>query len=107
MICFHLYVDKPFNCSAVAERLTKDLYALSNLQYKNMAILLEAKSVIIGREKEEINKMAVSAEQMVKVIDIVRASLLSSNTQKYKGLLEAMEQSHDTDLQAKAKELGE
>jgi len=106
MICFNLSVGKPFNCSAVAETLRKDLVALSNLEYKNMAIALVAKSVITEREKEEIDKMT-SANQMEKVINIVRASLLCNMTEKYKGLLESMEQSPDPALQAKAKQLGE
>jgi len=72
-----------------------------------MAIALEANGVITRQEKEEIDKMAVSANQMAKVIDIVRASLLGNNTKKYKGFLKAMEQSQDTDLKDKANKLGE
>jgi len=107
MIFFHLYVDKPFNCSAVEEMLRKDLVALCNLNYNNMAIALQANGVITRQEKEEIDKMAVNADKMAKIIDIVQASLLGNKTKKYKGLLKAMEQSQDTDLQDKAKELGE
>jgi len=107
MICFHLYVDKPFDCSAVAEMLRKDLVALSKFKYKNMAIALEANRVITGCEKEEIDKMTSNADQIMEVIKIVRASLLVNMTEKYKGLLQAMEQSEDLDLKAKAKELGE
>jgi len=106
MIRFHLCVDIPFNCSAVEEILRKDLVALSNLKYKNMSIALEANGVITMDEKEEIDRMT-SANQMEKVINYVRASLLCNKTKKYKGLLKAMEQSQDTDLQDKAKELGE
>ena len=104
MICFLLYVDKPFDCSAVAEMLRKDLVKLSKLKYKNMDIALEANGVITEREKEEIDKMT-SANQMAEVIRIVRASLLGNMTEKYKGFLDAMEQSEDPDLNAKAKEL--
>jgi len=107
MICFHLYADKPFDCSAVAEMLRKDLVALCNLKYKNMAIALKANGVIIEREKEEIDKMISSADQMAEVIKIVQASLSVNMTEKYKGFLQAMEQSEDAALKAKAKELGE
>ena len=105
MICFHLYVDKPFDCSAVAEMLRKDLVALSKFKYKNMDIALEANGVITEREKEEIDKMTSNADQIMEVIKIVRASLLGNMTEKYKGFLDAMEQSEDPDLNAKAKEL--
>ena len=72
-----------------------------------MAIALEANGVITRQEKEEIDKMKVSTYQMEKVINIVRTSLLGNNTKKYKHFLEAMEQSEDTDIKDKAKELGE
>jgi len=71
-----------------------------------MSIALYAKEVITREEREEIGKKTSEADQMVEVIDIVRASLVTKMTVKYKGLLEAMEESEDPDLKAKAKELG-
>ena len=43
---------------------------------------------------------------MEKVVDIVILSLNNNYTAKYKGFLEAMEESDDLLLQSKAKELG-
>ena len=44
---------------------------------------------------------------MQKVLDIVLTSLKCKQAEKYKGFLLAMEESDDTLLQIKAKELGE
>ena len=65
---------------------------------------LYAKNVITRQEKEEIDKL-IGKKQMEKVLDIIILSLNSNYTAKYKGFLEALEESEDSLLRDKAKEL--
>ena len=86
--------------------LKDNLVSLSNLSYENMKIALYAKSVITRNEKIKIDKMT-STDQIVEVIEIVRISLISKQTSKYKGFLESMEQSDDELLKKTARKYGE
>ena len=61
--------------------------------------------VITSAEKDLIDTLIGNAK-MEKVLDIVRVSLEANQTAKYKGFLQAMEESEDTLLKDKAKELG-
>ena len=61
--------------------------------------------VITSKQKDLIDTLTGNAK-MEKVLDIVRVSLKANQTAKYKGLLQAMEESEDTLLKDKAQELG-
>lgn len=80
---------------------------LCQLSYTNMRLLLEAKHVITENEKKQIDVKAANADQMASVIDIICGSLIIKNSKKYKGFLEAMEQSDDESLKEMARKLGE
>ena len=66
---------------------------------------LYAYDVITRDERIKIDSLIGSA-QMQMVLDILLVSLGVNQTTKYKGFLQAMEESEDTLLQVKAKELG-
>ena len=67
---------------------------------------LYSEEVITHDELTQIDAL-VGQAQMQKVLDIVLTSLKCKQAVKYKGFLIAMEESDDTLLQMKAKELGE
>ena len=95
-----------FNCKAVSEKLRKLVNTLSKLNYNAMKTSLFAKNVIIDQEMKMID-VKIGEEQMTHlIIHIIIPSLIVNNTEKYKGFLEAMEESDDTDLKGMAKKLG-
>lgn len=100
-----MYTALSVFCSTEARKLRDKYDDLLHLPYSSMSGNLFAKSVITIQEKQEIERL-VGRKQMEKVVDIVILSLNSSVTAKYKGFLEAMEESDDLLLQRKAKELG-
>ena len=101
MFCF-----SEFNCKAVAEELRKELDTLSKLNYNAMKTLLIAKNVITNQEMRIIDGK-IGEEQMVYLlVDKIIPSLNVNNSEKYKGFLEAMEGSDDSDLKNIAKKLG-
>ena len=92
-------------CSTAA-RMLRDKYAeLLLLPYSSMSRNLFAKKVITSQEKLEIEGL-IGLKQMEKVTDIIILSLNCNDTTKYKGFLEAMEESDDSVLEKKAKDLG-
>ena len=91
----------------MAKKLRENIVGLSNLSYTNMKLHLYAKGVITTTEKLEIDRMIVSSDQMERVIEIVRTSLLNKHTKKFKGLLESMEESEDDLLKETAIQYGE
>ena len=94
-----------FNCSEAARELKLRYDDLSNLSYDAMKGRLYAYDVITRDEKARIDRL-IGNEQVQKVLDILLVSLGGNQTSKYKGFLQAMEESDDTLLKAKAKELG-
>ena len=71
-----------------------------------MKTSLFKKSVITVQEMKTIN-IKIGEDQIIYlIVDIIIPSLKVNNSEKYKGFLEAMEESDDTDLQAMAKTLG-
>lgn len=72
-----------------------------------MNLLLYQKKVITKEERETINNLSTNKDKMSHlIIEILIVSLDHSFPEKYKGFLEAMEESDDTLLKHKAKELG-
>ena len=80
--------------------------SLIMLSYANMKYLLKSKNVITYLESESIEKM-IGTAQMANVLDIIQISLSNKQTTKFKGFLEAMEESDDDLLKQEAKKLGE
>lgn len=71
-----------------------------------MRTFLFAKNVITDQEMKIIDN-EIGENQMVYLIThIIIPSLKVNNSEKYKGFLEAMEGSDDSDLKAMAKKLG-
>ena len=90
----------------MTKHLKRKLPSLSNLPYKNMKLHLVANDVITHQERKEIDQM-VGEDQMAEVLDILQVSLKNRMTVKFKGFIQAMEESGDTLLQEAAKNLGE
>ena len=95
-----------FDCLAMAKYLKDNLPSLSNLSYKNMRLQLVAKDVITYQEKKTIDQL-IGEDQMAEVLDIVQVSLKNKLTTKFKGFLQAMEDSGDKLLGQTARSLGE
>ena len=90
----------------MAEHLKKNLPSLSTLPYTNMKLHLIANDVITDDEKTKIDQM-IGKDQMAEVLYILRVSLNNKQTIKFKGFLQAMEESSDKLLEETAKSLGE
>ena len=100
-----LFTDT-FQCCTAAENLRKKYAELSDLPYNAMQGLLYAKKVITREEKKCI-KTLVGSEKMECLLDVVIRSLKHNHCHKFKGFLEAMEESEDMLLKKTAKDLGE
>ena len=72
-----------------------------------MNIALIAKHVITDNERRQIDKRIGQDKMLYVIVDIVIPSLKSNFYKKYKGFLEAMEDSDDIDLKSTAEILGE
>ena len=106
MLSCYLCCFPDFNCSATAEKLKNELGTLTKLNYNAMMGLLFAKDVITDEERIKIDGKSGEAKMMYLIADIIRPSLKVNNIQKYKGFLEAMEESEDSDLKSTAEILG-
>ena len=71
-----------------------------------MMKLLFAKHVITNNERQIIKTQVGEDKMMYHIADIIIPSLQQNFSAKYKGLLEAMEESDDIDLNNVAKLLG-
>ena len=101
------YVFFPdFNCSATADKLKKQLGTLTRLNYNAMMGSLYAKDVITNEQRKLIAAEIGEEKMMYLIVDIIIPSLKVNNHKKYKGFLEAMEESEDSDLKSTAKTLG-
>ena len=101
-----MFVFSEFSCKAVAEELRKQLPTLSKLNYEAMKTLLIAKDVIADQEMRIIDVKIGHQKMTDLLVDIIIPSLKINNSEKYKGFLEAMEESDDSDLKCMAKKLG-
>ena len=95
-----------FDCFSTAKMLQEKYDDLGNLSYPSISSKLFAYDVITRQEKQQIEEL-VGNKQIEKVLDIVMNSLYSNQTEKYRGLLLAMENSEDSLSKLKAAELGE
>ena len=103
---YYLLSTDTFQCCAVADNLRKKYAELSDLPYTAMEGRLYAKKVITHEEKICI-KTLVGSEKMECLLDVVIRSLKHNHCHKFKGFLEAMEESDDMLLIKTAKDLGE
>ena len=101
-----MFVFSEFSCKAVAEELRKQLPTLSKLNYETMKTLLIAKDVIADQEMRTIDRQIGHQKMTDLLVDIIIPSLKINNSEKYKGFLEAMEESDDSDLKCMAKKFG-
>ena len=101
-----MYCFPDFNCSAAADKLKKQLGTLTRLNYNAMMGSLFAKDVITNEQRKLIDTKIGEAKMMYLIVDIIIPSLKVNNYKKYKGFLEAMEESEDSDLNSRAKTLG-
>jgi len=94
-----------FQCCAAAENLRQKYAELSDLPHNAMESCLYAKKVITREEKKCI-KTLVGCDKMEFLLDVVIRSLKHDHSHKFKGFLEAMEESEDILLRRTAKNLG-
>ena len=95
-----------FDCLAAADKLKKQLGTLTKLKYTAMMGSLFAKDIITNEERIKIDDKSGEEKMMYLIVDIVIPSLKQNFHKKYKGLLEAMEESDDIDLKSTAENLG-
>ena len=67
---------------------------------------LFVKDVITNEQRKIIDAKIGKEKMMYLIVDIIIPSLKLNNYKKYKGFLEAMEESKDSDLKSTAKKLG-
>ena len=101
-----MYCFPDFNCSAAADKLKKQLGTLTRLNYNAIMGSLYAKDVITNEQRKLIAAEIGEEKMMYLIVDIIIPSLKVNNYKKYKGFLEAMEESEDSDLKSTAKTLG-
>ena len=96
-----------FDCAAAANELKKQLGILTKLDCSTMMCSLYAKDVITYSERKIIDAKVVGEEKMIYLlVDIIIPSLKTNICTKYKGFLEAMEESADVILRSMAARLG-
>ena len=95
-----------FDYAGTANKLRKQVNKLSSLSYDNMEMSLYANGVITADEKTKIKSKVGNEKMGYLIVDIIIPSLKVKHSKKYKGFLEAMEDSEDTALQDTAKMLG-
>ena len=106
LINFHFYYFPVFDCSATVDQLKKQLCTLTRLNYNAMMGSLFAKNVITDEQRLLIRAEIGEEKMMYLIVDIIIPSLQLNNYMKYKGFLEAMEESEDSDLKSMAERLG-
>ena len=67
---------------------------------------LYSKKVITGGQRQKIDAKIGEEKMMYLIVDILISSLKLDHCKKYRGFLEAMEGSDDSDLKSMAKKLG-
>ena len=95
-----------FNCSIAADTLRKQLGELTQLNYDAMKVLLFSKNVMTNEQRLIINAKIGGEQMMYLIVDILIPSLKLDHCKKYRGFLEAMEESQDSLLNSMAKKLG-
>ena len=96
-----------FKCSVAADTLKTQLGALTKLNYSAMlASLLFSKDVITNEQRLIIDAKIGGEKMMYLILDILIPSLKLDHCKKYRGFLEAMEESEDGLLKSMAKKLG-
>ena len=106
MLSCHCYCLPDFTCSAAADTLKKQLNALTQLNYSAMMGSLYSKDVITDEQRQIIDAKIGGEKMMYLIVDILIPSLKLDHCKKYRGFLEAMEESDDGDLKSMAKKLG-
>ena len=71
-----------------------------------MKLHLIANDVITHQEKKKIDQL-IGEDQIAEVLDILQVNLKYKSTTKFKGFLQAMEESGDKLLEETARSLGE
>ena len=108
-VIYHSYCFTDFNCAATVLQISIALRlgTLTKLTYNAIMGSLFSKDVITNEKRKIIIGDKVGEEKMMYlVVDIVMPSLRQNNYKKYKGFLEAMEESDDSDLKSMAEKLG-
>ena len=106
MLNCHSYCLPDFKCSVAADTLRTQLGALTKLDYSAMMVSLYSKKVITDGQKQKIDAKIGEEKMMYLIVDILIPSLRTDHYKKYRGFLEAMEGSGDSDLNSMAKMLG-
>ena len=89
-----------------ASELRRQIGTVVHLNYDAMKLSLYAKGVITNDERRTINTRIGQEQMMCLIADIIIPSLNLNLCMKYKGFLEAMEESDDSALKTTAKRLG-
>ena len=88
------------------DTLKDQLGALTKLSYSAMMGSLYSKNVITDGQRQKIDAKIGEEKMMYLIVDILIPSLKLDHCKKYRGFLEAMERSDDSDLKSMAKKLG-
>lgn len=105
MISLYKLLAGTFQCDAAETNLRNKYAELSSLPYNNMEAGLYAKNVITREEKQFISTL-VGNKKMEYLLDVLILSLKHGICSKFKGFLEAMEESDDILLKNTAATLG-
>ena len=103
---YHSYCLPDFKCSVAADTLRTQLGALTRLNYSAMMGSLYSNNVITDGQRQIIDAKIGEGKMMYLIVDILIPSLKLDHCKKYRGFLEAMEESDDSDLKNMAKKLG-
>ena len=90
-----------FDCTAAADKLKRQLGALTKLNCDAMMGSLYAEDVITDNEIKIIDDKIGQQKMMYLIVDIIIPSLRLKLCKKYKGFLKAMEESDDSDLRSR------
>ena len=99
-------IPEQFDCATAASELKSQLSTLTHLNYDSMKHSLFAKGVITNEERMTIDARIGQEQMMCLIADIIIPSLNLNICMKFKGFLEAMEESDDSALNSTAERLG-
>ena len=94
-------------CSSAKEKVKETYTRLTNLDVTAMLGSLYSKEVITLREKQQINSIPIDSDKMEYLLDeVIIPSLQAGRIEKFRLLLETMEQSDNQMVKSVGRRLG-
>ena len=102
--CLYFLLSAEFNCSIAIENITNNYDKLTIVPVKSILVKLISKRVVSIEQKQRINALLCNSEKVEYILDeVIIPELRSGKAKKFKGFLEAMEESDELPIVVLAK----